>query len=174
MPAGRPSPYKKEFAKQAEKLCILGATENDLANFFEVVGSTIRKWAIEHPEFSAALKDGRGVADNRVERSLYHRAVGYSHEAVKIFLPRGSGEPIYAPYVEHVPPDTTACIFWLKNRRKDLWRDVHKHEHGAAGEFDKMTDDELRKDIAAVARRIAEGSPDEGGTGAPSEPGRLH
>jgi hypothetical protein len=44
------------------------------------------------------------------------RAVGYSYDAAKIFRPAGAKKPIYAPYVEHVPPDVTACIFWLKNR----------------------------------------------------------
>jgi hypothetical protein len=62
-------------------------------------------------------------ADDRVERSLYNRAIGYSYDAVKIFCSR-DGEIIEAPYVEHVPPDVTACIFWLKNRRPQDWRDV--------------------------------------------------
>ena len=52
----------------------------------------------------------------RVERSLYQRAVGYHYDSVKIFMPAGAKKPIYAPYVEHVPPDTIAAIFWLKNR----------------------------------------------------------
>ena len=54
---------------------------------------------------------------------LYERANGYSYDAVKIFCSR-DGEIIEAPYVEHVPPDVTACIFWLKNRRPQDWRDV--------------------------------------------------
>jgi len=52
----------------------------------------------------------------RVERSLFHRANGYNYDAVKIFMPAGRDKPVYAPYIEHVPPDTTAGIFWLKNR----------------------------------------------------------
>ena len=71
-------------------------------------------------------------------RSLYHKAIGYSYDAVKIFMPAGATEPVYAPYREHVPPDTTACIFWLKNRRQQEWRDVHKHEHGQPQDFDNM------------------------------------
>jgi hypothetical protein len=52
-----------------------------------------------------------------------------NYGAVKIFMPAGAKKPIYAPYVEHIPPDVTACIFWLKNRRPDLWRDTHQLEH---------------------------------------------
>jgi hypothetical protein len=51
-----------------------------------------------------------------VERSLYARANGFHYEAVKIFMPAGAKTPVYAPYVEYVPPDTTAAIFWLKHR----------------------------------------------------------
>jgi hypothetical protein len=81
------------------------------------------------PEFVAALKLGKKESDERVERSLYNRAIGYSYDAVKIFLPYGSTTPIYAPYVEHVPPDTTAAIFWLKNRDPARWRDAWQLEH---------------------------------------------
>jgi hypothetical protein len=67
-----------------------------------------------------------GVADRRVERSLYQKAVGYSYDSVKIFMPPGAKAPIYAPYVEHVPPSDVAGIFWLKNRdpahRRDAWQ----------------------------------------------------
>jgi hypothetical protein len=91
--------------------------------------SAMPQWPVLHPAFGEALKVGKKEADDRVERSLYHRAVGYSYEAVKIFLPYGSKEPIYAPYVEHVPPDTTACIFWLKNRKPEMWRDAWQLEH---------------------------------------------
>jgi hypothetical protein len=44
-------------------------------------------------------------------------------------LPYGSREPVYAPYTEHVPPDTTAAIFWLKNRNPSAWRDAWQLEH---------------------------------------------
>jgi hypothetical protein len=74
-----------------------------------------------YPEFGASLKMGKNQADERMERSLYERGLGYSYDAVKIFLPYGSKEPIYAPYIEHVPPDTTAAIFWLKNRDPARW-----------------------------------------------------
>ena len=57
-------------------------------------------------------------------RSLYRRANGYGYDAVKVFMPAGAKAPIYAPYVEHAPPDVTAEIFWLKNRKPHDWRDV--------------------------------------------------
>jgi hypothetical protein len=128
----RPSKYRPEYVEQAQKLCALGATDNDVAEFFGVQARTIYRWQNEHPEFCQSLKVGKEEADTRVVRSLYHRANGYTFDAVKIFMPASHSEPVYAPYREHVPPDVTACIFWLKNRRPDLWRDKVDHAHGGA------------------------------------------
>jgi hypothetical protein len=101
-----------------------------------------------NPAFAEALKLGKQNADGRVERSLYQRAIGYSFDAVKIFLPYGSTTLVYAPYIEHVPPDTTACIFWLKNRNPAQWRDAWQLEH-VTGKYvvsDKtLTEDEWIK-----------------------------
>jgi hypothetical protein len=151
---GRPSTYEPKFAKIAAKLCELGATDADLAEALGVGSTTIRQWAAAHVEFSAALKIGKGVVDDRVERSLLHRALGYTYDAVKIFMPAGASEPVHAPYRHHVPPDTTACIFWLKNRRSQQWRDVHKHEIGEPGDFDRMDDKALRKEIETEAKEL--------------------
>src|SRR5690606_5863992 len=122
----RPSSYKPEYAGQAEKLCKLGATDVELADFFGVERTTIWRWTNQFPDFCNALKTGKDAADDRVERSLYHRAVGYTFDSEKVF--QHQGEIVRAPVREHVPPDTTAIIFWLKNRRPDLWRDRREHE----------------------------------------------
>jgi hypothetical protein len=88
---------------------------------------------------------GKEAADDRVERSLYQRAIGYEYDAVKIF--NANGTPMIVPYRAVMPPDTTAMIFWLKNRRPVRWRDVHNHEHRGVDAFDAMSDDELRQYI---------------------------
>ena len=129
MSVGRPTSYRAEYALQAEKFCRLGATDRELADLFDVAESTLNIWKQEHAEFSESLKRGKREADAEVAHKLFSRATGYSHEAVKVFLPSGTTEPIYAPYTERYAPDTTACIFWLKNRRPDLWRDVQSREH---------------------------------------------
>ena len=72
-------------------------------------------------------KAGKAEADVRVERSLYQRAVGYSYDAVKIFCDK-NGKVTRVPYPEHVPPDFTAQIFWLKNRDPAHWRDAWQME----------------------------------------------
>lgn len=129
MAGGRPPKYSQEYADQARKLCLLGATDEEIASFFDVEVRTIYRWKLDHDEFCQALKVGKAEADDRVERSLYQKAIGYRQQAIKIFMPAGKDDPVYAPYVEHMAPDTTAAIFWLKNRRSQDWRDKQDHEH---------------------------------------------
>jgi hypothetical protein len=120
---GRPSKFKPEMVEQAKRLCMLGATDREVADFFHVSESTLNLWKLEHPEFSESLKLGKEASDERVEKSLYRRALGYSHEAVKIFADPKTGAEQIVPFTEHYPPDTTAAIFWLKNRKPQEWRD---------------------------------------------------
>lgn len=119
----RPSKYKPEFAAQSLKLCRLGATDKELADFFEVNEDTINEWKKVHPEFSESLKGGKALADAEVADKLFKRATGYEHDAVKIVANANTGQEHVVAYTERYPPDTTAAIFWLKNRRPDIWRD---------------------------------------------------
>ena len=124
MAGGRPSKYDKELhPKLAKAYAMAGLTDAQMAAEFDVALSTVSLWKTEHPEFSEALKAGKAIPDNKVEACLFKRATGYNHKAVKIFMPAGAEEPVYAPYIEHWAPDVTAQIFWLKNRRPDRWRD---------------------------------------------------
>lgn len=118
---GAPSKYERKFCKQVERLCKLGATDKEIADFFEVVESTINLWKIEHPEFSESIKKGKVIADVTVADSLFKRANGYSHADVDIKM--YEGEIIETKLIKHYPPDTAAAIFWLKNRQKKKWRD---------------------------------------------------
>lgn len=128
---GRPSKFKPEFVEQARKLANLGATDREVADFFEIDERTLNRWKADNEEFCQSLKVGKALADDRVEQSLYRRAVGYEHDAIKIAV-NAQGEITQVPFVERYPPDTTAAIFWLKNRRKDQWRDVSRQEQTGA------------------------------------------
>lgn len=132
----RPTKYKPEYAKQAAVACKLGATDQDLAELFDVSRSTLSLWKIEFPEFSDALKDAKEVADVRVERALYQKAVGYSHpeDDIKMF----EGQVIITPTIKHYPPDSTACIFWLKNRMPEQYR-ANPEDGGGSG-ADKLAE----------------------------------
>jgi hypothetical protein len=124
---GRSSKFKPEYAQQASKLCALGATDAQLADFFGVAISTISLWKVQHKEFSEAINVPKAEADSRVEQSLYRRALGYEHDEVDIRVIEG--RIVETPIRKYYPPDTAAMIFWLKNRKKDEWRDKIDHEH---------------------------------------------
>lgn len=129
MPAGRPTDYRHEHVEKVYKLCLLGATDAEMADIFGIAESTFYLWKADHEEFSEAITRGKHDADANVADRLYQRAMGYSHEAVKIFMPAGADKPVYAPYTEHYPPDTAAASLWLRNRQPTKWRDKQEHEH---------------------------------------------
>lgn len=131
-PVGRPSDYSPDKATQAYKLALLGATDKKLADFFGISESTLNLWKLKEPKFSEALKAGKDEADATISESLYHRAKGYSHADIDIrtiSVGDGCSTIVQTPIIKHYPPDTTACIFWLKNRQKEAWRDVQRLEH---------------------------------------------
>ena len=121
---GRPTRYKTDFDEQAYNYCLLGATDSQLATFFNVIEKTIANWKNAHPSFLHALKEGKDRADTLVAEALYHRALGYSHPDVHIS--NYKGVITTTDIIKHYAPDTTACIFWLKNRDKANWRDRHE------------------------------------------------
>jgi hypothetical protein len=120
-PNGRPPEYTAEYARMARRcLVAFGATLEELAAFLDVSTSTLKRWTAEHEDFRAAVKEGRMRADAQVAEKLFQRACGYEGQAVKIFM--HEGKPVVVPYVERFPPDTMACMYWLNNRRPDLFR----------------------------------------------------
>jgi len=150
MPGGRPSKYDSLDLDKVSILAKKGWIDVDMAAFFEVDVATWYRWKVKHPEFCDTLKDWKQEADERVERSLYERATGYSCPEAKIF--NHNGEAMTVDTVKHYPPDTTAAIFWLKNRDKENWRDVQDRNHtGTIGlEAYELTPTERSARIAAL------------------------
>ena len=125
-PNGRPTAYRPDFCDQARNYCLLGATNEELGEFFGVTRRTIDNWIAGRPDFSSAVKSGRIVADAKVARGLYARAVGYERKVEREVILCGELKPLASTV--HYPPNVQACIFWLRNRRRrtwsDLWRDA--------------------------------------------------
>ncbi len=113
--------YKAEFADQARAMCRLGATDEELAEHFEVCVRTIYRWRNSHEAFAEAVVAGKEHADARVERALYSRAVGCTVERVKVFKHAGDPNPVYATYKVHLPPDPVAALHWMRARQREKW-----------------------------------------------------
>lgn len=125
MAAGRPTKYREDYNEQVEKLCKLGATDEEIAGFFDVDVSTINNWKIDYPEFFESIKKGKILADSNVAERLYQRAMGFEHDSEEIKVITIGKESVIerVPTRKIYPPDPTAAIFWLKNRRSKEWRD---------------------------------------------------
>lgn len=120
-PVGRPTDYKPEYCGQVHKLCLLGATDKEIANFFNIAVSTLNLWKIEYLEFSESIKSGKIIADAEVADKLYQRATGaeYTEEqAFKVKIGKDLEEIQIVKLTKHAPPDTAALSLWLRNRRK--------------------------------------------------------
>ena len=125
---GQPTLYCPEMPDTVFKLASQGLTEQEIANVYEVNQSTIALWEIDHPEFSEALKQGKAIADARVKRRLYERAIGgFRVKEQKAIFHKGQWHTI--EIWREVPPDVTAQIFWLKNRDPENWREKVDHEY---------------------------------------------
>lgn len=121
MTIGRPTLFDPQMCDQAHNYCLLGATNAELAAFLHVSPTTIDRWIAERADFGDAVKRGRVVADSRVARAIYDRAVGYDRTVERATLVDGKLKPV--PSTIHYPANVQAGIFWLRNRRRSTWRD---------------------------------------------------
>ncbi len=119
---GRPTAYKPAYAQQALSLCLLGATDGDMAEFFDVSEQTINAWKGKHPSFLESLRRGKIEADSRVAESLYTRAVGYECDEEKMM--QEGGKLVKTTTTKRFPPDFQSMALWLKNRRPNEWTDT--------------------------------------------------
>lgn len=124
---GRPILYKEEYAEQAYKLCLLGATDSELADFFFVTETTINNWKKNYVEFFESVTRGKVQADAEIANSFYNRAKGFEIDSEKIF--QSDGLIIRADTKTYFPPDAGAALNWLKNRQPKKWRDKTEVEN---------------------------------------------
>ena len=118
---GRDSKYQDDFADQAFKLCLLGATDTKLADFFGVSESTINRWKDKYPAFWESIRAGKVRADAEVAHSLYRRATGEHVIVEKLVKKDGVYEKVELKVF--VPGEVPAQRLWLLNRDKENWRD---------------------------------------------------
>ena len=143
---------KYQIWLEEDKLLLLeawardGFTDEDIAGKMNIAYSTLREWKKKYPAFASALKKGKEVADVEIENALFKRAKGYTAEVKKTFKVQrseydketGKKTADFEELVEgkdevHIPADTTAMMFWLRNRKPDTWRNKPP-------EFDEIED----------------------------------
>lgn len=146
---GRPTKFKPEYVNIIKKMCELGAINTEIAEAIGVAYSTLCLWISKHPELAEAMQIGKEASDNRVEHSLYMAALGYERdeEELKVVsMGQGEGSKVERHDVRKwYPPNPTAMIFWLKNRRQDKWRNQPEPD-----------DDDNRADPLTINIQVAE------------------
>ena len=139
-PQGRPRLYQPGFDEMAFKICLMGASNPKISEFFNIAESTLYKWMNDYPSFSEAIGMGRVLADGEIAHSLYHRAKGYTHKEVKTAL--HEGEWVSIEIDKHYPPEVGAMKMWMYNRQPELWKD--KIEVISTGQVDKELMEKMR------------------------------
>lgn len=112
---------------QLEQWARSGLTDTQIAHNMGIGRSTLHRWKTSEAVIAAALRRGKTVADLEVEGALFRRATGYDATEERIDC-EGGIEIRRTTTRRHIPPDTVAAIFWLKNRRPDKWRDKQQVE----------------------------------------------
>ncbi len=121
--------YREEYAQLARWMARAGQTDAEIAKELKCSRSTLANWKKQFPEFAEALGQGKEIVDHMVEDALLKRALGYEYKETKEEREPGENGEMKllkrTVTTKMVIPDTTAQIFWLKNRDPEHWRDKH-------------------------------------------------
>lgn len=110
-----------------------GLTDDQIANNIGISVSCLNNWKNKYVEILESLKRGKEVVDRQVENALLKRALGYEYtETTREYIPELAEMHVTKEVTKQVVPDTTAQIFWLKNRKSDKWRDKQEYEDRTA------------------------------------------
>ncbi len=126
----RPSKYETHVAPRLEEIkdwCRNGATDEEIAKRLGISRDSFYQYKKEFSDFSDTLKETKEIVDAQVENALLKRALGYEYKEVTKKVVDGELK-VTKVITKQVVPDTTAQIFWLKNRRPDKWRDKPTEE----------------------------------------------
>ena len=125
-----------------------GLTDEQIAKNLGIGIRTFYEYKEKYPQFSQSLKRGKEVVDTEVENALLKRALGYTYDE-ETYEELSDGTSKSKVVTKHIPGDTTAQIFWLKNRKPGVWRDKTAVEHSGEikgnNPFTGLSTEELKK-----------------------------
>lgn len=125
-----------------------GLTDEQIAKNLGIGIRTFYEYKEKYPQFSQSLKRGKEVVDTEVENALLKRALGYTYDE-ETYEELSDGTSKSKTVTKHIPGDTTAQIFWLKNRKPGVWRDKTAVEHSGEikgnNPFTGLSTEELKK-----------------------------
>lgn len=148
--SGNASKYSPDMPERAKGLALLGYTNAEIAQTFGIALSTFYEWKKIYPELSDAIKEGGSIIDVQVAQALYKRTQGYMVTEEKTEQSENGIKTTVAE--KHIPADTTAMIFWLKNRQPKQWRDKQEVDHSSSDgtmspSTKELSDEELEEKL---------------------------
>src|SRR5699024_5869146 len=151
--------------KRIESWARDGLTEKDISEKkIGISQRTFDNWKKKYPSIVSSLKKGKRPVDMEVESQLLKNAMGFEYEETETWIVEVNGvqKRKIKKVKKFMKPDTTAQIFWLKNRKPDLWRDIHKIDSEMKMEkvndpFEDLTTEELRAFLSSLNKEIGEG-----------------
>lgn len=169
---GRPTKYQAEYNELVYKLCLLGATDKEIAKFLDIAESTLNNWKIEYPDFMESITRGKEHADMEVAQMLFNgtqdrlaiRQMGFKCKRVNYDPNTGKkiSEEEYVEVVdlkETIPADFRNQQFWLKNRKSSAWRDRQEFDHTTDGNpinLAELPTDTLKAILSATRKTEAD------------------
>jgi len=141
---GAPTKYHERFDEEVFKLCLLGATDEEIASFFNISTTCLTNWKKKYPKFMASIRAGKTEADTEVAKSLYESATGFKitkEIAVKVKKGKGIEELEKITVEEQMPPDYRSISFWLRNRQPEKFREKVDVELAGEVEIIRIIDD---------------------------------
>jgi hypothetical protein len=137
MKRGRPPVYNTDIDENVRRLCLLGLSDAEIAEYLCITPATMWNWDKLYPSFLSARAEGREKADAEVADSLRKRAIGYSHRTVKTTYV--DAKVVREEHTElHYPSDTNAAALWLSNRQRGRWK-LRPTEDDAGGDDGERT-----------------------------------
>jgi hypothetical protein len=133
---GSPNTFEELDLEQVRHLAEYGHTDDFMSDFFNVSVETWHSWKKKNPVFFKALKGWKAVADDRVERALYERALGYEWEEEAVVYDSVKKRNVKIRIEKRLPPDVPACRYWLGNRRPQQWREKMEVDTKHSGAID--------------------------------------
>lgn len=164
---GRPSEYRPEYIEHARIMCEEGLTDKEIADHFGVCRQTLFTWRKNHPEFAAAFKFGKALADDRMERTAFELATGYTttiRKKVKLRDSQGNEKIVEVEEELVVPPDAKMLQWLLKNRRPDDWKDKTEQHISGKVEHEHLTVEQIKERVTARLADLRSRQVEQGGS----------
>ena len=154
-----PNTFEELDLEKVRYLAEYGHTDDFMADFFGVNVATWHYWKKKHPLFFKQLKGWKAVADDRVERALYERAIGYEWEEDAVVFDKSHNRNVKVRIEKRLPPDVGACRYWLGNRRPLQWREKIEVDSRHSGSIElnaTVQQYELDERVKMLASQAAE------------------